>query len=37
MEIPIPEDIVKLAERPRECIEVENNYEAVKEIILSKI
>jgi threonine synthase len=36
-EIPVPEDIAKLALRPRASIEVENSYGSVKEIILSKI
>ena len=36
-EIPVPEDIAELAQRPRASIEVENSFDAVKEIILSKI
>lgn len=36
-EIPVPDDIAELARRPRTSIEAENSFDAVKEIILSKI
>lgn len=35
--IAVPENIAKLAEQPRASIEVANSYEAVKDIILSKL
>ena len=37
IEIEVPEDIAELAQRQRASIEVENSFDAVKEIILSKI
>ena len=37
IEIEVPEDIAELAQRQRASIEVKNSFDAVKEIILSKI
>ncbi|HMT06437.1 MAG TPA: threonine synthase, partial [Pyrinomonadaceae bacterium] len=37
IDIPVPNEIEKLADGSRASIEVDNNYEAVKDLILSKI